>query len=485
MTSRIRASAVHRFMAAAEQVFDAWLDRRSGAQVTRVLFISTVILIAGLVGCGLVCTSRAQESAPTEPAARTMPEDPLEAAVFLLSNDESASSQQYVAARYLEGLVAEQGREVIPPGDRRAIEAFVTRSLKALCEVDNQDVRMRGGIATILAPIVPTDEVQLAMLETLELCVDRIAWRKVFFDAIRSIPVEGALDHFRRVVAEFAALEPEELAAARYPYPIGEAFLGLAVLGGGSDAERLAPFLRDGVPATIRYRAIEALGRMDGARSLELLHDQSGEASSIIGRAVALALLERDETGGALLLLRVAPDPQRDRAAWARLSLAANRSFESEEEVRAWAEEGAGRTFRQRRLEAFVEAGYEVGDLTRIEELHELLRAVETGEEVTRRNAWAEFTRLVGRDPSSGRFWTALRREPGGSVLTIGKTFGEELPAEDAAVLAEQQAVYLARAKDWVRENEGRVAFDPEVGAFVPSEGRGPADRGGDGGGGE
>ncbi|MFG0316742.1 MAG: hypothetical protein ACF8XB_05675 [Planctomycetota bacterium JB042] len=396
----------------------------------------------------------AQHDPPPAPETEEYVEARVEAVVEFLGNAENDPDLQYASSPFLVSYLRAHGAEGLSDASRAATERFVKGALEGLRGPSSEAARLRGGIAIRLAPWFADAEVRSLLHEALELNFDQVAWRPEFFATLRQVGLAETLDHFRAVVDEFAALEPEELRTAPFPYPIREAFRCLAVFGGDEEADRLRPYLRPGVPAAIRAAALSALGEIDGPRAHELLVDfaeaseseADGETeASWVLQATGEALVAHDDARGARLLLDLARGSGGPRAL-AALRRAAGRPLPEIDDAAEWVERLGDGSVRAARRAAIAEGGYAIGDLATAEERAALLAAAADDDPFRRRAAWEEVVALLGDDPSHGRFWT-YRAERRGVEVDIVHRPGQPIEDDEAAALREVQAEMVERAR--------------------------------------
>lgn len=396
----------------------------------------------------------AQHDPMPAPETEEYVEARVEAVVAFLGDAENDPDLQYASSPFLVTYLRAHGVEGLSDASRAATERFVKGALEGLRGEASEAVRLRGGIAIRLAPWFADEEVRSLLHEALELNFEQVAWRPEFFATLRQIGLAESIDHFRAVVDDFAALEPEALRTAPFPYPIREAFRCLAAFGGEEEADRLRPYLRPGVPAAIRAAALSALGEMDGPRAHELLigfadaseSDPDGEpAAAWEMQAAGEALVAHDDVRGVHLLLDLARGSGGPRAL-AALRRAAGRAFPTVDDAADWVERLGDGSVRAARRAAIEEGGYAIGDLATAEERAALLAAAADDDPFRRRAAWEEVVALLGDDPSHGRFWT-YRADRRGVEVDVVHRPGQPIEADEAAALRELQAEMVERAR--------------------------------------
>lgn len=403
----------------------------------------------------LVLASAAAAQDPPIPAPGTEEYElaRAEAVVELLKNDETDPNLQYRASPFLVTFLQQRGAEGLSEEAREQTAAFIRTALEGLRVPSGEEApRIRGGIAVRLVPWFADEVVRDLLYETLELNFDQVAWRPEFFDALRTVGLTEALPHFRAVVDEFAALPPSEYRTARYPYPIREAFACLAVLGGDEEAPRLSAYLRPGVPESIRGPALTALGVMNGPRAFGLLREFAGDELEFAGAtrverlACGEAFAAHDDPRAARVFLDLLHESEGPRA-WAALRGISGRPLPTLDVATAWVEELGDTSLRASRLAAIEESGYAIGDLGTPEERAALIAAATDDERTLRRAAFDELVRILGTDPSHGRFWV-FRAERRGIEVDVVVRPGEPLSDEDDLLLRRSQARHLERLRE-------------------------------------
>lgn len=379
-----------------------------------------------------------------------------------LRNPEFEAEGRYQASRYLVRYYT-SGLRSAPPVVLDATEAFVIGSLEALRGEDTEDVRLCAGAAADLARLVPTERVRALLMEALLVRLDRLPWRRQFFEDLCAIGMTEALPVFEDYVDLHRAPVPDGAEPAEVEYPVGDALMVVARLGGAEQITRIAPFLSPPTSPTIRYHAVDAISHVDDPAAMDALAAAIGEDDPTWLRLrAAQVLTERGSWSGVDRLIQLAST---DPRALQNLSWAAGRSFAAAKDARAWRGAFGDRPLDKARVDTMAEEGLAVrwDDRSTVDGLVGLLTAAEVGTELQRAVAWQLFVDRTGVDASSGDFWSLGR----GEATPFARRATE---GEDAKRLRSRQQGFILEARAWLADRRDQLEWDDERGRFSPVE---------------